>query len=149
MDDFNIHNTTWEEHFQHIKMVLHHLKEVNLKLSPYKRVFSTKNIIFLGHVVGKARTKPNPDKTKVVVEFPILRIITNVQTFLGLTGYYKNYINGYARIIIPLFELTKRDVTFEWTLEGQKAFDQLKQAFIFTPILARPYFCKGFFMDVD
>lgn len=106
-------------------------------------------IIFLGHVVGKVRTKPNLDKIKVVVEFPILKIVTNVQTFLGLTGYYKNYIKGYARIIIPLFELTKRDVTFEWTLEGQKAFDKLKQAFIFTPILARPYFCKGFFMDMD
>jgi hypothetical protein len=93
--------------------------------------------------VGKAGTKPNPNKIKVVVEFPIPRIVTNVQTFIGLIGNCKNYIKGYTRIIIPLFELTKHDVTFEWTLEGQKAFDQLKQALISTPILARPYFCKG------
>jgi hypothetical protein len=68
---------------------------------------------------------------------------------MGLTIYYKNYIKGYVRIIIPLFELINHDVTFKWTLKGQKAFDQLKQALISTPILVRPFFCKGLFMDVD
>jgi len=98
--------------------------------------------------MGKAKTKPNLDKVRVVVEFPILHTITNVQAFLGLTGYYMNYIKRYVRITVPLFDLTKCDVTFQWTQKGQKAFDQLKQALVFAPILTIFDFCKGFILDI-
>jgi hypothetical protein len=78
VDDLNIHNITWENHLNHICMVLQRLKDVNLKFNPNKCVFSTENIKFLGHVVGNARTQPNPNKVKTVVEFPIPRIVTNI-----------------------------------------------------------------------
>jgi hypothetical protein len=90
------------------------------------KISTSGNIRFLGHEVGKIGTKPKLDKVKVVVELPIPHNITNVRTFIGLTIYSKNYIKGYVRIIVPLFDLTKCDVTFQWTLEGQKAFSQLK-----------------------
>jgi hypothetical protein len=32
-----------------------------------------------------------------------------VQAFLGLIGYYKNFVHGYAKIDVPLFDLTKKD----------------------------------------
>ncbi len=65
----------------------------------------------------------NANKGKVVVEFPIFITITNVQSFLGLIGYWKNYIKGYAQIAMPLFDLTKCYVVFQWNLECQKTFD--------------------------
>ncbi len=66
VDDLNIHNITWEDHFNHIRMVLKHLRDVNLKFNPNKCVFFAKNIKFLGHVVGKAKTQPDLNKVKVV-----------------------------------------------------------------------------------
>jgi hypothetical protein len=39
---------------------------------------------------------------------------------------YKNYIKGYARMVVPMFEITKRDVVFQWNLDYHKVFEQLK-----------------------
>jgi hypothetical protein len=75
-----------------------HMWDVNLKFNPNKCMFSPKNIKFLGHVAGKVRIWPNPDKVKVVEKFPIPKIITNVWAFLGLTQYYWNYVKGYAKL---------------------------------------------------
>jgi putative transposase len=56
VDDLNIHSITWEYHFNHIHVVLQRLKDVNLKFNSNNCVFSTKNIRFLGHVVGNVGT---------------------------------------------------------------------------------------------
>jgi hypothetical protein len=54
-----------------------------LKFNSNNCVFSTKNIRFLGHVVGNVGTWLDPNKVKIVVEFPIPKTITNIQAFLG------------------------------------------------------------------
>ncbi len=65
VNDLNIHIITWEDHFNHIHMVLKRLRDVNLKFNPNKCVFFANNIKFLGHVVGKARIQPDLNKVKV------------------------------------------------------------------------------------
>ncbi len=52
---------------------------------------------------------PDPKKVQVIKDFPIPRSITNVLAFLGLTRYYKNFVLGYAKIVVPLFDLTRKD----------------------------------------
>ncbi len=73
-------------------MVLQHLSDVNLKLNPNKCMLFAKNIKFLGHVVRKAGTRLDLDKVKVVMEFLVPKMVTNIRAFLGLTTYYRNYI---------------------------------------------------------
>ncbi len=85
-DDLNIHSITWEDHFNHICMVLQRLKDVILKFNMNKCVFSTKNIKFLGHMFENARTRLDPNKVKIVVEFLIPIIVTNIRAFLALTS---------------------------------------------------------------
>jgi len=48
------------------------------------------------------------------MKFPIPIFVINVWAFLGLIGYYMNYVKGYLRITIPLFELTKKYFVFKW-----------------------------------
>jgi hypothetical protein len=72
------------------------------------------SIGFLGHVVNRKRTQPDQRKVKVVTEYPVPISITNVRAFLGLIGYYYNYVKGYSCIATPLFELTKKDNVFSW-----------------------------------
>ncbi len=86
-------------------------------------MFFANNIKFLGHVVGKARIRLDLDKVKTIAKFLVPRTVTNIQTFLGLIGYYHNYIRNYAKILTFLFELTKRDATLQWTIDCQEAFD--------------------------
>ncbi len=78
VDDLNIHSYSWDEHLQHLDMVLCKLRGVNLKLNPSKCTFAAKHIAFLGHVVSKEGTKPDPGKIEAVLHFPQPRSVTNV-----------------------------------------------------------------------
>jgi hypothetical protein len=112
VDDVNIHNLNWKDHLQHILMVLHHLKEVHLKLSPSKCYFGAQNIIFLDHVVSIKGSYLDPKKINAMENFPIPEIVTNVKAFLGFIGYYHKFILRYAK---TLFSLTKKECKFVWT----------------------------------
>jgi hypothetical protein len=112
VDDLNIHSVEWNDHLQHLDTVLSRLKEVNLKLNPSKCCFAAGSIVFLGHVVSKEGTRPDPNKVDAVRKFLVPTTVTNVRSFLGLTGYYRKYIRGYSRMAGPLFELTKKDMVF-------------------------------------
>jgi hypothetical protein len=149
MDDLNVHSENWEDHLQHLGAVLSRLREVNLKLNPSKCCFVAESIVFLGHVVSREGTKPDPGKINAVLHFPESKAVTNVRSFLGLIRYYRKYIRGYSRMATPLFELTKKDVAFVWNQNCQRAFDDLKRALMGAPILVRPDFKEPFYLDVD
>jgi hypothetical protein len=98
-------------------------------------------------VVSDEGTKPDPGKVDAVVHFPVLKTFTNIKSFLGLTGYYRNYVQGYSRLVVPLFELTKKDVAFVWNSNCHQAFEALKRALVAAPVLVRPDFRKPFCLD--
>jgi hypothetical protein len=149
VDDLNVHSKSWEEHFQHLGVVLYKLRKVNFKQNPNKCCFVAKSITFLGHVISELGTKPDPGKIEAVLHFSQPKTVTNVRSFLGLTGYYRNYVRGYSRLAAPLFELTKRDVNFVWDMGCQQAFQELKAALVDAPVLTRPDFKRTFCLDVD
>jgi len=149
VDDLNVHNESWEDHLRHLEAVLSKLREVNLKLNPGKCCFTTRSITFFGHVVSERGVKPDLGKIDVVVRFPEPRTVTNVRSFLGLTGYYRKYVQGYSRLAGPLFDLTRKDVVFVWSQDYQRAFDTLKKVLVDAPTLIRPDFSRPFCLDVD
>jgi hypothetical protein len=149
VDDLNIHSENWEDHLRHLGAVLSRLREINLKLNPSKCCFASESIVFLGHVVSKEGTKLDPGKIVAVLRFPEPNTVTNVRSFLGLTGYYRKYIREYSRLASPLFQLTKKDVPFVWNQDFEQVFDALKKALVKAPILVRPDFKKPFCLDVD
>jgi hypothetical protein len=67
-------------------------------------------------------TKPDLNKINLVIHFPEPITVTNILSFLGLIGYYRNYVRGYSQIVIPLFEPTKKDANFVWSTKCQQAF---------------------------
>jgi len=140
VDDLNVHSESLGEHLQHLNAILCKLREVNLKLNPNKCCFAAKSITFLGHVVSKEATRPDPGKIEAVLHFPTPKIVTSVRSFLGLTGYYQKYIRGYSRLAGSLFELTRKDVAFVWDVGCQQAYQALKAALVDAHVLTRPNF---------
>ena len=61
-----------------------------------------------------------------------------VRAFLGLVGYYRKFIKGFAKIAKPLTLLTRQQVKFDWTPEHYAAFLHLKEAIVQAPILHYP-----------
>nr|GEV43840.1 ribonuclease H-like domain-containing protein [Tanacetum cinerariifolium] len=93
-------------------------------------------------------TATDPFKIKAMQEWPILVNIKKLRGFLGLTGYYKRYVKNYATINKSLIELLKKN-SFEWLRSTQKAFDELKNAMVNTPVLALPNFQEEFTIETD
>jgi hypothetical protein len=58
--------------------------------------------------------------------------------FLGLANYYQQFVPAFAQVVCPLYQLTGKDVPFEWTPPCQDAFEKLRDTLISTPILALP-----------
>ncbi len=84
VDDLNVHNESWEEHLQQLDDVFFKLRKMNLN----KCCFATKKYHILGHVVSKEGTKLDPSEVEVVLHFSKPKMVTNIKSFLGLTGYY-------------------------------------------------------------
>lgn len=74
--------------------------------------------------------------------------IKHLQGFLGLTGYYRLFINSYVMIIGPLTDLLKED-SFCWTEAADQAFIKLKQVITSVPVLALPIFSQPFVLETD
>ena len=78
--------------------------------------------------VQKMRKWPEPLKAK------------ELSSFLGLCTYFKKYVKYFAKIASPLFHLTNRDLSFQWTSVHATAFDKLKEALTSAPVMALPRF---------
>ena len=72
-----------------------------------------------------------------------------VQAFLGLVGYYRKFIKGFAKIAKPLTMLTHQQVNFEWAPTHHTAFLNLKVAIIQAPILCYPDPNKKYIVYTD
>ena len=149
LDDIVVLGSTVEEHNQNLVTLFERLRQTGLKLQPDKCEYLKSELEYLGHVITKDGVKPNSAKLQAVVEFRIPKSATEVKSFLGLSGYYRNFIKNYSTIAKPLTELTKISNTFMWTSECQGAFDKLKNALCSAPVLRYPDFEKEFVLTTD
>ena len=103
---------------------------------------------YLGHVISKEGVKVDPEKLKSIIECPKPTNISKLRVFLGLTGYYRRFIQNYAYITAPLSNLLKKNA-FQWSEEAKKCFESLKGIMSSTHVLATPYFFKPFVIECD
>jgi hypothetical protein len=85
-----------------------------------------KEVEYLGHIVSHEGFKVYPNKIKAMMDRPIPKTLKNLRGFLGLTSYYRKFVQHYGRIATPLMTLTKKDA-FSWNPEATKDFEQLKE----------------------
>ena len=107
-------------------MLLQRLEEVNLKLKPSKCVLLQKEVNFLGHVVSAEGVSTDPDKIKLIVEWPTPTNLKKLRGFLALSGYYRKFVWGYSEISRPLNLLTKKNQSHVWAEEQEDALRNLK-----------------------
>jgi len=89
------------------------------------------------------------EKVKGVLEWPTLKCVKDVQKFLGLANYYRQFIEGFASVARPLHDLVKKDQKWNWMERQEKAFKELKEQFMKEPVLAAPDIDKKMRIEVD
>ena len=149
MDDVIIPGKDLDDHLYNLKVVLERLRQAGLKLHPNKCHFGQRQVTFLGHIVSKDGVATVPQKTSKVAGWKAPTCQHEVRQFLGLVGYYRKFIKGFATIAKPLHRLTEKTATFKWTTDCQEAFKQLRQQLVSPPILAFPDYQKPFTLDTD
>ena len=153
IDDVIIYSSTFEQHIEDLKKVFEALRSANLTLKTSKCHFCRRETKYLGHVITKEGVKPDPDLIKSVVDFPRPQTIKDVQSFLGLTGYYRRFIENYARIAKPLIKQLRFTTTgnhhLQWSNECTEAFNIMKKKLTTAPIMNTPNFEQSFILEVD
>jgi len=86
-----------------------------VKPEKYKR--KVRKVGFLGVVIENDRIKIEKEKVKVVLDWPIPKLVKDVQKFLGLANYYRQFIKDFAKIARPLHELVRKDQKWEWEIK--------------------------------
>ena len=126
LDDIITIGKTFGEAVENLQQVLERLRNAGLKLKPKKCDLFAKSVSFLGHIISDEGVATDPEKVKAVREWPVPVNQTEVRSFLGLCGYYRRFIKGYADFAIPLHVMTENDRPFIWTEVCQHAFEKLK-----------------------
>ena len=149
LDDIIVLGRTFKEHLCSLRAVFDQIRSANLKLKPRKCILCRQRVDFLGHIVSKEGIATDPAKTEKVMNWPVPVSKHDVQQFLGLTSYYRRFVQGYATIAKPLHQLTEKNTPFRWTAAAQDAFESLCQKLATAPILAFPDCSKPFTLDTD
>ena len=94
---------SYEEHIRHLKVVFERFRQYNIKVNPKKCKWFQKSIKILGHIVSENGIQMDPEK--IIVERKSPTNLKQLQQFLGLCGYYRKFINNFAKIASPLYNL--------------------------------------------
>ncbi|XP_073151776.1 uncharacterized protein [Henckelia pumila] len=100
--------------------------------------FLLEQISFLGHIVSAKGIEVDPSKVEAVQNWVAPKNATDIQSFLGLVGYYRQFIHDFSKISLPLTSLTRKGVKFKWSEKCEKSFAELKERLMFAPVLTIP-----------
>ncbi|TYK11209.1 Transposon Tf2-6 polyprotein [Cucumis melo var. makuwa] len=147
-DDILIYSKNEKDHVEHIEKVFLTLRRHALFANKKKCNFGQKKIEYLGHIISGEGVEVDSEKIKAVADWPCPTNIKEVQGFLGLTGYYRRFVQHYGSIAAPLTQLLKKG-GFKWNEESEKAFLKLKSAMMSLPTLALPNVELPFEIETD
>ncbi|KAG6615942.1 reverse transcriptase [Phytophthora cinnamomi] len=128
--------TVVEMHRVHLRKLLELMRKHKLYANLKKCIFGASEIPVLGCLVGKNGVRPDPEKVRVINEWPTPSSVKELRQFLGLATYLCKYVEDYAGKIRPLSQLLKKEAVWNWTPDCQKAFDAVKRGLTEAPILA-------------
>ncbi|KAK6125877.1 hypothetical protein DH2020_040379 [Rehmannia glutinosa] len=116
-----------EQHTEHLRIVLETLRKEKLYAKFKKCEFWLDRVVFLGHVITDQGIEVDPVKVKAINEWSALKNANEVRSFLGLAGYYRRFIEGFSKIVVPMTRLTRKGEKFQWNEKCGESFQELKQ----------------------
>jgi hypothetical protein len=112
------------------------MEECSYFLKPKKCQFEKEEMEILGWLVGGGRVHIDPAKVQGISEWPrTLHSVEEVRKTLGVLGYQRPFIQGFASIAKPLHDLTKKGTQFNWTQKCTEALDELIKRVTTEPVL--------------
>lgn len=149
LDDIIIFSNSVEEHLNHLRLVFERLQQHNLKVSGKKCQLFKTELDYLGHRIVNNKVEPLEKHRIRIKNFKEPKTKKQVQSFLGLCNWLREYVPNMAHLTAPLTELLKKNHKFKWTELQQEAFENVQRAIENCNSLHRPDYTKPFILQTD
>jgi hypothetical protein len=127
INDILVYSKSEEEHGGHLRLVLQKLWDHKLYTKLSKCEFWLKQVTFLGHIISKGGISVDPRKVHDVLSWKAPTSVSDIRSFLRLTGYYRTFIDGFSKISKPMTELLEKDKKLKWMPACEASFQELKK----------------------
>ena len=152
LDDIIIATPTFQKHVEVLLEVYERLTTAKLTINADKCKFCFPSLNYLGFVVDQHGLRTNPEKISAMVDYPRPENTTQVKRFIGMCSWYRRFIPNFSTLTAPITALIKgrkKGHRICWSEEADKAFTEIKQSLVSSPILASPDFSKRFTVQCD
>ncbi|KAL3692137.1 hypothetical protein R1sor_005788 [Riccia sorocarpa] len=149
IDDILIYSKSWEEHLEHIRVVLVKLRANKLYANAGKSEFGLTKVNFLGHIVSAKGISPDPEKVAAIVKWEPPMTLKGVKSFVSLAQWYRRYVLGFSKILKLRTDWTAKGAKIVWDQKAKEAFGRVKEILASEPVLKLPEFDKPFEVHTD
>ena len=150
-DDILVHTRTWEEHIKALRELFARLMRAGMTIRPTKCIFGASCVDFLGHRLEQGVLGLHEENVEKIKNAPRPGTKKQVRSFVGLAGYYRDFIPNFAAIAAPLSDLTRKGQPsrVEWGQAQEKAYQTIKFHLTNEPILRLPDPEKTYYLQTD
>ncbi|XP_029385609.1 uncharacterized protein LOC115061440 [Echeneis naucrates] len=137
------------------EQVLLHLANRGFKASKSKLQVARRVVSFLGRQISQDGAGLSPEHKNTILHHPKPKTVKDMLSFLGLTGYSRNYVANYTGLTSPLRDLVREhgmrnlSAPLNWTAHAEESFISLKQQLSCAASLAVPDYSSTFYLDVS
>jgi hypothetical protein len=149
IDDILVFSKMEEEHEKHLRLVLEKVRSNKLYAKFSKCEFWLTKVAFLGHVISAGGVSVDLSKVKDVLNWMPPTTASEIRSFLGLAGYYRRFIKDFSKIAKTMMKLLEKNKAFEWIVECQASFEELRKQLTSAPVLVLPDLTKKFDIYCD
>jgi hypothetical protein len=98
---------SFEEHREHVWLILVKLKEAGLHLKLSKCEFEMQQISFVRLIVTPEGVEIEPDRVRTITEWPEPTCHCRIQVFLSFANFYRRFINSVSHLAKLMTDMLK------------------------------------------
>ena len=105
IDDVVVFSKSLKEHLEHLDKVFSTFNTLGISIKPSKAFLGFPDIKLLGQLVNSLGLSTSEEKLKAISELVFPQTLQALETYLGMTGYLRQYVSHYAALSEPLQQL--------------------------------------------
>ena len=130
LDDILLLSRDFPEHYKHLEMLFQKFRDANLRMNGKKCSFAKDEVKYIGHILSADGVRIDPSKTDVISSWPRPKSHEEIRSSLGMTNYYKKFIDRYSQRSAPLRNVLSKDVPFVWGDAQEIFFSRFKNSVV-------------------